>query len=865
MPVGEAGALAVLREVSPETLPEEGLALRAELGERAGSLEEALTALVELLARARAVRHGPAIAELEARISDVTARFAPSPPATLEDLEHALGTDPTNAAAAEELAAVYAQITDPRERAEALAGLLRRALGLPPDRRKAIYAVLGESAEASGDLERAEQAYWRAATIEAEPGLRANYLVSHARVLLARGEVQTAMSELEDAIARVPHHAGALALLADLTFRTHDWTRARQLYAELEAAPDAPLAIARETLVHRRAVLADAQGDSADAEAFFRELAILNPRHAEARRALAEIAIQREDFGAAAMRLEEVLRLLPLDAVEPLIDARERTGAVYVQLGDWGSARYYLELVLAQDPSRQTALELLVEVYERLGLYKEAAQSCARLARLLSEPARRAAALYRQGEILRAHLGDEQGAFEAFLKSSDLDPRFPPTMIRLVPYFWAEGDFSSLSDVAADLEAAGFSPDDDDALAVQLALGTTVGPTARPARWSLRGRPFDPVLAANALARVAAAPAARDDGLDTALDVVVEWAGPAPADAPLGPALAELVARDPSDVGALRALARHADRTGTRAIARATYAVLAFVDPADAVAAARLVTLGPGARATADDLRVGGIVDHPTAPAPLRRTLATLAPIFLGLVDEAAAERPTPTGELAPRAPRSSVASAKSWAPPPCAPFVEPGAAPSVRRGNRGAPTPAAARNERRRGAVGRGLDLLAARALEDARAGLAAVRALGAETGNEALAGAQAALLGATPEGEHAQTAARLVSEAAGRLPTGEARGRLIADLREVLSKPPEWESLASAAPHTANRVGLLACGSPAAALAALAREDALPAGAAVDDDAGARRGFLRTSPVRELVRFMLSPACTRVLDGNR
>ena len=73
----------------------------------------------------------------------------------------------------------------------------------------------------------------------------------------------------------------------------------------------AALAIARETLVHRRAVLADAQGDSADAEAFYRELAILNPRHGEARRALAEIALNRGDYGAAAVRLEEVLRLLP--------------------------------------------------------------------------------------------------------------------------------------------------------------------------------------------------------------------------------------------------------------------------------------------------------------------------------------------------------------------------------------------------------------------------------------------------------------------------------------------------------------------------------------------------------------------------
>ena len=71
------------------------------------------------------------------------------------------------------------------------------------------------------------QAYWRAASTEAEPGLRANYLVSHARVLLARGEVKTARTSWRRARERAPRHAGALALLADISYRTQDWTRAR--------------------------------------------------------------------------------------------------------------------------------------------------------------------------------------------------------------------------------------------------------------------------------------------------------------------------------------------------------------------------------------------------------------------------------------------------------------------------------------------------------------------------------------------------------------------------------------------------------------------------------------------------------------
>jgi tetratricopeptide (TPR) repeat protein len=72
----------------------------------------------------------------------------------------------------------------------------------------AAHAAAGKTAEAGGDLERAEQAYWRAASIEAEPALRANYLVAHARVLLARGDVQTARGQLEAARERAPWPCG---------------------------------------------------------------------------------------------------------------------------------------------------------------------------------------------------------------------------------------------------------------------------------------------------------------------------------------------------------------------------------------------------------------------------------------------------------------------------------------------------------------------------------------------------------------------------------------------------------------------------------------------------------------------------------
>ena len=75
----------------------------------------------------------------------------------------------------------------------------------PATEQAAAHAAAGLTAEAGGDLERAEQAYWRAASIEAEPALRANYLVAHARVLLARGDMQRARP------ARIGARTGARA------------------------------------------------------------------------------------------------------------------------------------------------------------------------------------------------------------------------------------------------------------------------------------------------------------------------------------------------------------------------------------------------------------------------------------------------------------------------------------------------------------------------------------------------------------------------------------------------------------------------------------------------------------------------------
>ena len=330
--------------------------------------------------------------------------------------------------------------------------MLRRALGLTPERRKAIYASVGESAEASGDLDRAEQAYYRAATIEAEPAQRASFLVSHARVLLARGETETAISDLEEALARVPDHAGALALLGDIAFRLQDWPRARQIYASLAAAPDAAEVVSREVLICRRAQIAQAMGEESEAENHFREVAILNPRHVEAREALAEIALRRGDFGGGALRLEEVLRLLPLDALDRLarrapapgrrVSAAARLGRRRATTSSWCWRRSRRARCRSRSSSTSTcACRRIARRRRRAAAWRACTPG--------RDGARRSCTA--RAEILRRFLEDESGAVDAYLRALDSDLQFAPALARLADVAWRRGDFDEVAELASEL------------------------------------------------------------------------------------------------------------------------------------------------------------------------------------------------------------------------------------------------------------------------------------------------------------------------------------------------------------------------------------------------------------------------------
>jgi tetratricopeptide (TPR) repeat protein len=725
----------------------------------------------------------------------------------------------------------------------------------------AVHAAAGKTAEAGGDLERAEQAYWRAASIEAQPALRANYLVAHARVLLARGDIATARGQLESARETAHGHLGATALLAEVSYRTQDWRRARDLYTALDAVPAATDVVPRELLVQRRAALADRMGDMDEAETLYRELAILNPQHLGARKALSELARARGELPDAVQRLEEVLRLMPSDTSGELLDIRQRLGAMYAELGEWEAARHYLELVLTQDPSRAPALELLLEAYDHLEMPAEAAKVCARLARLYFEPARRAAALYRQAEILREQLGNPAAALDAYLRSSDLDPRFVPSRLRLVDHFWNVGDLDVVAELANDLANVPLSADSEPDLVVRLAIATTTLRGGATSRF-----PFAPALGDVAGRAIVDAAAHQEllenrpiEALDPMLTRARIWAGA--GESALYDILIKLTHEDPGRPGAASALARFAETGGRLALANAAYGLAAFVLPG-CPAARHIPALPSPGHVVPEAVAIGGPADHPSFAVPARRALARLASALLGYGTDAPAPKPTEGSGLPPSRATDlrrigDLLEAPSFIVVRDSGDPKPG---EERRRLRVIPTQpaglliaaaAAALTEK-------AWAFVAGRALETLRSGLRTSGLSGADQLARMLEGARAVLADAPIDEPQARAVAEWLRTPGAALLLGspETRAAALGEVEAALAALPDWHSFVRGAQHTRNRIGLLSCTSPADALNVLKIEERGVPGRPDTDTPEGRQVFLRTAVANELIGFMLSPA---------
>jgi tetratricopeptide (TPR) repeat protein len=230
-------------------------------------------------------------------------------------------------------AAIYARQPDPELRAEALSTLWEEFARLPPERQHDAYASFGRVAESTGDLEHAEEAYWRATNIAGAPDQRADDLVAHARVLLSRGNGAAAVTELEEAANVSPRHVPARQALARLALERHDLrTAAERLDEVLRLFPPHAIDAALDVRLHLMEVQAGL-GDWAAAQGHAEFLLAHDPGRISVLERLADIYQQQGLDAAAADAFDRLARLYPQPRRRA--EALLRSGDIFLErLGD---------------------------------------------------------------------------------------------------------------------------------------------------------------------------------------------------------------------------------------------------------------------------------------------------------------------------------------------------------------------------------------------------------------------------------------------------------------------------------------------------------------------------------------------------
>ncbi len=856
---GSRPALAMLQTQAVESLDDEALSLRAELAEKAGEIVDAVLCLQHLRRRATDETR-PALIK---RLTEVVSQPAAAKDAAITVLEELRTEVPDNLIVAKALFEAYGRLNDVAARNRARQALLAEVPALPDVYRARLQVALSEAAEREGDLQAAEQLLDKAAELDRSPRSRVDQLVVHARLLLARGEILQAQSELEEALSMNPGSASALALVADLAYRAQEWDRARQAYTRLAQIPGAEAALSAHTLCYRRAELAEMFGDHVEAEAAYREVVALDPQHDGAREALAGFALLRGDLAEAALHLQEVVRLVPKESIDRLTQIRQRLGQVYLGLGDLQAARQNLALALASEPDRASTLELMATTFGRLGLHRDAAAMCERLSRVQTDPAKKAEALFRKGEILRTALVDVEGANEAYLRASDLDPTYAPTLGRLVTYYWARAELPNLADVGADLvQAAPIPKAEQDDLGLLVAIAALLArhdeELAQAALGSaLLGAPLHAELAIKRLGELVSRVVRGDLGALDAVLTLLRGAMPAGFEAELVAAAERGLANDPGDVGMAMVLGRILEVRGHAGPARCAYCLVHFIDPGLG-ADKRLAELGeattPRPEAAAPDSAV-----HTLCRGPLRKILHHLA---RALASAGPASYDEPAVPLLPE----TVALCEDLRGRLGAPPI-----PIVAQGHGVDVTFTAAQplsiliGRKAETLNAPDLRFFVARALEQARAGTLAVLRMSPDNLRGMLravlrvAGAPGTPFEIAEETADEATALWLTRlrkpEIAALIPVDEHKDALIADASHALANPPDLDDYIRGCRYTADRVGLLLCGHPLAALRALA--GLLKDGSGGEEPASVlhRQEQMRASQaMRELVAFMVS-----------
>jgi cellulose synthase operon protein C len=327
------------------------------------------------------------------------------------------------------LVSVYQRVPAEADPLERLRILVQRSPDLEGAVRVRVHTILASAAEERNDWATAVSELGHALAFDTDPEQQAGHLVARGRVRILAGDIQQGQRDLKAALQHRPADAEALLLLADLAETDQDWGTALQLLDRLATAEGAEGLISPERLAYRQAMAALRAGDATRAAAGLKEVLAIDPDHLHAR--------------------------------EVLVDVHLRTG-------DLEGARAELERLTAAHPERTVSWTALGELYERLGLYREAAHALGGLARALAEPRPRAEALLRRGDLLRDRLADPGAAQDAYRLALDADPTFARATVRIIETRWRAGHLGSEALADRMLDLARQLGEDEQALAQAL-------------------------------------------------------------------------------------------------------------------------------------------------------------------------------------------------------------------------------------------------------------------------------------------------------------------------------------------------------------------------------------------------------------
>ncbi len=468
-------------------------------------------------------------------------------------------------------------------RAEEAAACHRVVLSIDPHDRSAL-AALGRFHARAGDWEGVLETFLAERDSAADGRERAQRCFKAGEVLEERlGRVEEAIQVYAEALALEPSLLAAHQALERLFERTG---RFAELAALLEAdlattlQPEERIAILFRLARLHEDRLADLDAAARDCERIL-ELA---PEHVVALRTLAALHERAKRFSDLVALNERLCR----QTTDPRksIALMQRTAEVQEEhLGDATGAIATYERILHLDPTHLPALRALGRLYAFAGRWSELVAMCRAEAGASPSTASAASLLFRVGELLERHLGQDREAVAAYREVLTLAPEHLGALRALARLYRERGDWENLVEVLQTEAAARAGPDRRAALLLEVAeiretrladLDSAVeahheilrlAPGFKPSVRALdrmltdRGRWADLVQLRRAEAEHARG-AARVEPLVRAAELLAERLGD---DAAAEQACREALAEAPADPGALLLLARF---PGGRAEAR---------------------------------------------------------------------------------------------------------------------------------------------------------------------------------------------------------------------------------------------------------------------------------------------------------